>query len=182
MNHAHPQQFGGSDTLTLEVRRLRSDDMAFALSTWRESFRKSSSALIRLPWPLYKQSSGRKLQDLLFSDTTLTIGAFSGENRIIGWLAYTPGKSISTVHWCYVRNPARRRGVMEMLVDAAELGKRFCYTHRGERQAIHHGSRDRSPDAVRHVTKGPTLDLAIVEWLRTRGQTATFVDLEEWMR
>ena len=62
----------------------------------------------------------------------------------------------------------RRRGIMTALVDAAQLGDRIVYTHRGATPK-HRGIRE-------------TSDEWICRWLRRRGINAAYVPMEEWSR
>lgn len=178
------------DQPTLLLRPLAPDDRRYAAATWRESFKESSSTLLRAPWSMYKATIGKQLGDLVTASQTL--GAYNEDGRVIGWIAYAPGRTISTVHWVHCRfkltcpdghdEQCRRRGVMTLLLDAAELGKRFAYTHRGPRAHSHHGGKDRSLDAPKYTIRGDTLDIPIAESLRKRGVTAAFVPYEEWAR
>lgn len=191
------------DVATLAIRPLSPDDHRYAATTWRESFKESSSSLQRAPWAMYKATVGKQITGII--DTCSLLGAYAPDGRVVGWMAYSPGRSVSTVHWVTTRftlhtpacprsqprsstdctckpEPCRRRGVMTMLFDAAELGKRIAFTHRGPRRVVHHGGKERSADAPRSSVHGPTADLAIVEWLRGRGVTAVFVPFEEWKR
>lgn len=175
----------------LALRPLADADIRYAVSSWRESYKDSSAQFARAPWSMYKATVGKQIADLIVAPSTKTLGAFADDGRVIGWIAYAPGRSISTVHWCHTRfkleTPAgdekcRRRGVMTMLLEAAELGKRFAYTMRGPRRVLHHGGQGRSSDAARRGVSGQTADVAIADWLRKRGITAAFVSLEEWLR
>lgn len=178
------------DPPVLSLRSLAPDDHRYAAATWRESYKESSPQLLRAPWAMYKATVGKQLTELVASSQTL--GAYNDDGRVIGWIAYVPGRTISTVHWCHTRfklehpdghdEQCRRRGVMTLLLDAAGLGKRFAYTFRGPRRTIHHGSKDRSPDAPKNTIRGDTLDVALAESLRKRGVTAAYVAYEEWIR
>lgn len=191
------------DVATLAIRPLSPDDHRYAAQSWRESFKQSSASLQRSPWAMYKATVGTQIAGIV--DRCSLLGAYVPDGRIAGWIAYTPGRSINTVHWVTTRHvlhdptcpravpratadcackpeSCRRRGVMAMLLEAAELGRRIAYTHRGPRRVVHHGGKERSADAARSSVHGPTADLAIVEWLRGRGVTAVFVDYQEWAR
>lgn len=160
--------------MTFDVRKMAPDDRRYAATTWRESY-KEAPRVERMPWPLYKQTAGKVIDQLVEADDTSMIAAYAGDGHVLGWIAYTPGRSISTVHWTYTRrllgtHVCRRRGVMSALLGAAELGPRFAYTHRGARRQ--NGTRGR----------GPGLDVILSEMLRTKGVTAVYVPVEEWLR
>lgn len=155
---------------TITIRALSDDDRRYAVTTWLESY-KESRVGERMPWAMYKQTVGKEIADIL--DSARVIAAYTPRGRVVGWLAYTPGRSISVVHWAYTRRTLedqlmRRRGVMSALLDAASLGSRFAYTHRGARRQ---GGQRR---------RGPGLDVAIAEWLAGRGVTAVYVPYADW--
>lgn len=164
--------------LTIAIRPLSFDDHAYVRSTWLEGYKTSTSGFLRTPWPLYKQTIGRELAGII--GTAATLGAYRDDGSLAGWLAYSPGRSVDTVHWMYVRNQVRRRGVMAAIVAQAELGQRICYTHRGSRDVAHRGRSQRSPDAARSQGKGPTMDEPMADWLRAQGRSVVFVPFEEW--
>jgi hypothetical protein len=174
-----------ADALMLVVRPFVPDDVPYAAQTWREEYKKSSAAIWRMPWPAYKETVGREIDSVLA--TAKLLAAVHPGGRIAGWLAYTPGKSVSTVHWAYTRfkidnDLLRRRGVMTLLLEAAQLGRRFAYTHRGAREARHRSALGLSSDGRKRNPRGPSVDEPIVDWLRGRGVTAVFVDYKEWRR
>lgn len=159
---------------SLDLRLASPDDHRYIAQTWKESH-KDAPMVDRLPWPIYKQTSGKTIDSLVAASRV--IAAYHPSGKIIGWIAYAPGRSISTVHWIYTRyqhgdEKCRRRGVMTLLFEAAEVGRRVLYTHRGGRRHTH----------ARRAGKGPSLDLVLVEWLRSRGVSATYVDVNEWMK
>lgn len=165
-----------ADGTTLAIRPIAPDDLRYVASSWKESH-KDAPDVERLPWPVYKLTTCKQIDALLESRTVRTLAAYAGDGRIIGWIAYTPGKAISTVHWTYTRHKlgeekCRRRGVMTMLLEAAELGQRFAYTFRGPRRN----------NGARRGGRGPSLDLELVTQLRDRGVTAVFVPLQEWLQ
>lgn len=167
------------------ITRMDHDDIPYAMTSFRESYKESSAALLRMPWPQYKATVGKQLADLLFAPTTEKLAAYSHDGKVIGWIAYTPGRTISAVHWCGTRfkigeTECRRRGVMTALMDVAELGSRFVYTHRGPRKHTHRGGRHRVEG--RNTVRGPSMDETIVDALRARGVTAAFVDYQEFVK
>lgn len=186
-SHLHDAQLGGTDPPPLRIRiaPLSEDDMRYAHLSWQESYKESSTALMRSPWPMYKATVGKQLGDVL--SAAKIVGAFTDAGRIGGWLAYTPGRAVDTVHWMYTRFKvdgihARRRGVQAALVDHAGLSHRICYTHRGAREVMRRGRKWRSADAAIVHCRGPTSDVAMADWLRAGGRSVVFVPYEEWSR
>lgn len=157
------------------IRELDKKDLGYALCTWRESMKKAPG-LDRVPWSYFKDTVARDLERLLDDPQNRVLGAYEGEH-LLGWLAATPGKRVSTLHWVYVKHTLdgvrmRRRGVMLALLEAAELGPRFVYTLRARRD------RAKLPDGS--MTK--SLDESLVAALRAKGVTATYVALKEWLK
>lgn len=158
------------------IKPLDPVDYGYALFSWREGAKKAPS-LHRLPWGYFKDTLGHAFQKIVNDPTTKLLGAYTHEDKLVGWLAMTPGKRVHTVHWVHVKyelddKPMRRRGVMLALLDAAELGKNFVYTL--------HARRDRAALPDGSTTK--SLDESLVAALRTKGVTATYVPLKEWFK
>lgn len=157
------------------IRPMHADDLSYVRSTWKEGHKDAPGAE-RMRWPVYKLTVGKQIDQVLAEPSTQVLVAYADNGRAIGWLAFTPGRSISTVHWAHTRHeldgePCRRRGVMTALLDRAGLGKRFAYTFRGARR--NNGSR--------RSGRGDSLDLTIAAWLRGRGVTAVYVPVEEFL-
>lgn len=160
----------------MNIRRLDSDDYGYALFTWRESAKKAPG-FDRMPWAYYKDAIVPAFARLLDTTASVTLGAYTRDDKLIGWLTMTPGKRVHTVHWVHVKHELdgermRRRGVMTALLDAADLGSRFIYTL--------HARRDRARLPDDSTTK--SLDETLVAALRARGVTATYVPLKEWLK
>lgn len=158
------------------IRPLDKADYGYALFTWRESHKKAPG-VSRMPWSYYKDTLGYAMEKLLDDPTTRVLGAYTHEDKLVGWLATTPGKRVHTVHWVHVKyeldgKPMRRRGAMLALLEAAELGKNFVYTLHARRD------RTRLPDGT--ITK--SLDESLVAALRGKGVNATYVPLKEWLK
>ena len=174
-------------SLVVDIRRASPDDLRYVYATWLSEYKYSSGRLARAPYDMYRATVGKQLHDLVWADRTRVVAAYMPDGRIAGWLAYVPGRSVSTVHWCYTRfrldgEKLRRRGVMAALLEAADLGSRFAYTFRGAKEHRLRGKQDRAEHAPRLSIRGDTSDEPIVAWLRGRGVTAAFVDIAEWLR
>lgn len=172
--------------LSIELRHAAPDDLRYVYATWLDEYKYSSAGYARAPWAMFKATVGKQVSDLVWSDATRVIAAYVPGGKIAGWLAYVPGRTISTVHFAYTRfhldgDKLRHRGVMSVLLDAAELGKRFAYTHRGACKRKRRGGTGRGSEA-RYSVVGPPCDEPIAEWLRTRGVNAAYVSIEEWLR
>jgi hypothetical protein len=143
-------------------------DRPFVRSTWRESH-KQSPKCDRMKWPAYKATHGRDIDEILAREDTKTLGAYDAEGRLLGWIAWTPGK-VPTLHYVYTRHDLdgvklRRLGVATALLEAAQLGKRVAYTHHGSKRQ-----------------RGEPLDEMLVAWARAQGVTAFYVEAREFLR
>lgn len=159
----------------ITIRPMHADDLPYVRSTWKEGHKDAPGAE-RMRWPVYKATVGKQIDAVLALPATVVLCAYADSGRVLGWLAYTPGRSISTVHWTHTRfeeagEPCRRRGVMTALLDKAALGKRFTYTFRGARRN----------NGAKRAGRGDSLDLTIAAWLRGRGVTAVHVPVEEFL-
>ena len=148
--------------LALRIRHAHRDDpgeMAYLRSSFCEGYKASSNRLHKLTWPAFKRSERPKLDAVLArGDTHLLVADLEG--LVAGWLAWSPGRRVDTVHWVTTRPQARRRGVMRSVLDAAGLKNRLVYTHRGARRS----------------------DEWIVPWLASRGVHAAYLPLDEWSK
>lgn len=153
------------------IRPAVAADLEYVIGSWAEGY-KNAPRMAKLTWQIYKQHVKPQLIDVLRRAETQILVADAGD--IVGWIAFAPGRRVSTCHWVHTRYcvgkdgpQLRKHGVMASLLDAAQLGSRFCYTHKGPKP-VHRG--------------GPPADEWIVRWLAGRGVTAAYVPMEEWKR
>ena len=174
-----------SDDFTITLRSAQSDDRAYLISSFLEEYKYSSGRNARSPWGAFRRQISPLFCRVLDLPRTRILVAAAPDGRIAGWLAYTPGTQISTVHWAHTRavlggEKLRRRGVMTMLLEAASLGSRFVYTFKGPLK------RKTRPGAVGLVhtvsAHSAHVDEPIAAWLRGRGVTAVYLPIEEWMK
>lgn len=166
VHHVSPLVASGAPVLAVRIRHAHRDDpgeMAYLRGSFGEGYKQSSNRLFKLPWPDFKRLERPRLDAVLArGDTQLLVADLDG--AVAGWLAWSPGRRVDTVHWTHTRlrigkgETLRRRGVMRALVDAAGLKQRLVYTHRGAKRS----------------------DEWIVPWLARRGVTAAFQSIKEW--
>lgn len=158
----------------MNIRKLDEADRGYAMFSWREGYKKAPG-MDRVPWAYFKSTIGRELEKIFDDPTTVVLGAYTHEEKLVGWLVMSPSKRVNTVHWVHVKHELdgkrmRRRGAMTALLG--EVGSRFVYTLRARRD------RATLPDGS--MTK--SLDESLVAALRARGVTATYIPLKEWLK
>jgi hypothetical protein len=163
-----------TDSLTeLEIRRLPLEDVGYVVASWEESHRDGRK---KLPWREYKRLYAPIIRHLVNRSDVRMLGAYMGE-KIVGWIAWTPGR-LPAVHFAFTRwQPdieLRRRGVFTALLEAADVGSRFIYTHRGK---AHVDEEKAKGEPGRRSTR----DVPIVQALARRGVYCSFVDAREWL-
>lgn len=123
--------------VTITFRPMTADDRQFVISTWSSSFRTSPYAgMIRNDrWSDVMHPETAALIDRA---TTRTIVACEpseldhlGRQFLYGFIATGPSR-MPLVHYCYVKNKFRRRGIARRLFDAAGIDPAggFVYTYR----------------------------------------------------
>lgn len=158
----------------MTIRPLDEADFGYALFAWREGYKKAPG-VDRMPWSYFKDAIVPTFKKLLDDPSTTVLGAYTHDDKLVGWMAMTRSKRLSTVHWVHVKHELdgkrmRRRGVMMALLG--EAGSRIVYTL--------HARRDRAQLPDGSFTK--SLDETLVAALRARGISATFVPMKEWLK
>ena len=155
-------------TAELELRRLGVAEIGYAVSSWEATHRSGT----RLPWSAYKKLHVPVIRHLINREDVNLLGAYRGE-KIVGWMAWTPGK-LPAVHYAFVRDGEKRKGVFGAMLDASEVGRRWIYSHRGEEA--------KNPNVEPgELGRRTTLDRVILPALARRGVYGTFVDATEWL-
>lgn len=157
----------------MNIRKLDVDDVDYAYGVWCRAHKRSPGCR-GASLEVYLAMYGTLLRKLIDDPTTVRLGAYDERDRLLGFLVMTPGKRVDTLHWCQVKQKLDgervkdRRRIFFELIDAAELGERFVYTLQGPR--------------LRSGAGAKSLDQLLVNDLRARGVTATFVALREWLK
>lgn len=139
-----------ADRYAVELRKPRPTDQGFVADSWVRNALQGDRRAVR--------SEVNRIVDRLLDDEAvrLLIANEPGQtNTILGWLAYTPLPSGLVVHFAYVRDRARRRGIGGQLLARALEGRqrKIFYTGRG-------------PDA---------------KWLAERYRDAIVMDMAEFL-
>ncbi len=157
------------------IRPLADTDRGYVLASWREAHKQSPGA-DKVPWGYYKHEYGTMIARVLDDPATRLLGAYDENDKLLGWLAMTPGKRVNTLHWVLVKFELagvrlRRRGLMTALLEAAELGTRFVYTMRARR--------DRAKLRDGSFTK--SLDETLAQKLGDANVVAVYTPLKTWL-
>lgn len=194
--------------LPLAFHRVRLDDLPRVRGAFAEGY-KNSPGLSRMPWRFYKQHIVPQLHAVLVHPTTELMGAYSHDElyehsgQLCGWLAYSRGRRVDTVHWvsvpywfpmpstaCIGCVPAIRGPQHHDDRCPLAPARRTPIRHRGimtglfdaaslsERLAYTHKGA-----LHEHRNDGVTMDERLLPWFRARGhQGLAFVRWEEWSR
>ncbi len=162
-------------SIEFTIRALDAEDYGFALKTWRDSAKESPNSR-NVPWNFYKSTVGVALAGIINAPTTKLLGAYDNADRLLGWLAMTPGKRINVCHWVSIKfeldgERLRRRGIAAALIEHADLGPRFIYTMRARKH------REQLTDG----TMSKSLDEVLADKLQAGGVTATYIALKTWL-
>lgn len=196
LHHLTEQRLGGTNQPGIRdgsperyriTEGMTDADRGYVVRSWTDSFHRAK-ANYRQRIGAWKRGQRTAIDRILEMPGTRVLVAhhatarfvLDGEDRgpaCLGWLVWTTGRGWPTVHYAYTRDaldgvPWQRRGVMTELVDAAELGPRIVYTHRGEYARGSLKSRQHHPRG---------LDEEIAAWMRGRGMAVAYVPLAEWM-
>lgn len=131
------------------IRPARSDDQAYIASTWWRSMLGGRRA------PRQRRRINAQI-DRILDDTTTRALVTLDRDRIIGWLVFASAPSMRVLHYVYVRDDERGRGVARRMADAAWPGSdaRMVLTMKG-------------PDTKSYVaTKRSCLYVPIEEFFR----------------
>lgn len=163
-----PVDLGQAPTAApFQLRPVDPADRGYVRRTWFESH-KTAPRYHRMTWPAFKATEGKAIEALIDHANVRLLGAYALDGKLLGWIAWSPGRSVSTLHYVYVRQlcgetHVRRQGIATALLLAAELGKRVVYTFEGPRR------------------RGMRMDEHLVAWARGRGVNATYVPVKEFL-
>lgn len=133
------------DNMSVFIRRPRPTDQGYIASTWVDSITLGNRAGRGERRP---RSDANVIVDRLLDDPAVRILVAAEPTRtdlILGWICYTPMPASKIVHYIYVRDKQRRRGIASALLRKAFEGKagKFVYTMHGpDTDAIVEGYRD----------------------------------------
>lgn len=158
----------------MTIRAPFTDERPYILRSWIDSHRYAPGMRNRR-WSDYKRTHEPLFDSILDAPDTRILVKGIGDEVVLGWICWTPGKVADALHWAFTRfreSPTgatlRGRGVMSELVEAAQLKPHVAFTFRGS-----------FPNPKDNLPKVPADD-----WLKPalarRGVTAVYVPYKEW--
>lgn len=114
-------------------RDLEPGDVSFVLDSWIKSFRDSPYAGV-IPNHRFFDITHEVIEELLARGAKVEVAAAKHDpTRILGWVCYEPVNGGLAVHYLYVKDPFRLRGLGKTLLERRDVtqenGSKF-YTFR----------------------------------------------------
>lgn len=112
------------------LRPLSPEETPFVLDSWSRSWRVSEWAGT-VPNHLAASVLRELVGGLIARGAKITVADFGG--RILGWVCYEhKANDITVLHYCYTKDPYRRRGLGRSLIDYAIGGRegKVLFTHK----------------------------------------------------
>jgi GNAT superfamily N-acetyltransferase len=98
------------------IRKAAAHDQRYIASTWWHSMLGRNRA------PRIRRRINAQIDRVLDDMTTRCLVATNGRDRILGWLVYADAPIGRVIHYLYVRDDERERGVGSRLMAAAWPG------------------------------------------------------------
>lgn len=191
-----------SAPIPLRYAPVRLDDMARVRTAFAEGY-KHAPGFTRMPWRLYKQHIVPELDRVLAWPSTELLGAYASSGELCGWLAYSRGRRVDTVHWisvpfwfplpravCLGCKSEPGRSLRHVSPCQLAPDDRVPMRRRGVMTGLLAAAQLQSRLAYTHKgplhehrSDGKTMDERLMPWLHGRGyQGLAFVRWEEWCR
>ena len=134
----------------VRIRGAAPTDQAFIASTWV-----SSLGLVDHPRPSHERGS---IVDRVLDKAGVRVAVaceLADPSRILGWLCHSPMPTVTVLHYCYVRNQVRKRGIGSALAVSVGLDQ---------------------PKPVVYTCVGPS-----ARWLLAKHPSASHMQIEEFL-
>lgn len=115
----------------IRVRRMEAADKNFILNSWLKSYR-NSPAVDRMENPSYFHEQSKVINDLLDNCPVLVASDPKDPSNIFGYLVYQFIEGTFVLHYIYVKQVFRNKGVGKYLIAKAghQVGEAVAiYTH-----------------------------------------------------
>lgn len=113
------------DASLVRFRPMLPDDVNFVKDSWLKSFRDSPWAGV-VPNNLYTDTTNEAIEQLLARGAKVeVVSAAHDDNKILAWCCSEPVINGVAVHYVYVKDPYRRKGLASALLERAR-GKAEC--------------------------------------------------------
>ena len=125
---------------TVEFRPYETSDEGLVFDSWLKSFKRSPFQGVipsNLYYDVYRASIVQLMSRPGFNITVAYYPEMEKPFEVYGYIATETGYDLPTMHYCYVKELYRHRGVSKGLFNAAgiPMGKTFYYTFRTEASA-----------------------------------------------
>ena len=114
----------------IKVRPIKDTDRDFVINAWLMAHRNSSEC-VRQSNPTYYSNQEPLIQRLLDVATTLVATADDDDDQLAGFITFQHIDGVPVVHYFFVKNLFRRRGIARELFAAANINPALplVYTH-----------------------------------------------------
>lgn len=116
-----------------ELRSASPEELPVVCETWAGTWKRSRAAGC-IPNDLFDRVTYAAIQQLLDRGMQVRVLVDRGRpDLVLSWVAYEldprkPGSAV--VHYVFTREPLRRRGYAQLLLDDIGAGRDFVYTHK----------------------------------------------------
>jgi GNAT superfamily N-acetyltransferase len=111
--------------LTIRIRAFHEADFSFVIDSWLRSYR-TAPECAGMANDMYFAGMRARVGRIAERGSVLVACLPEDAATILGWICYEPakpGSSVVTVHYCYVKQDVRRRGVASALGEAAGVAR-----------------------------------------------------------
>lgn len=112
----------------LNIRPMDVEDHAFVFNSWMNSYRKGSKLAKSLDYPVYKAGQTDQITRLLLGSDTLIAANPEEPGQIFGYICFTEFEDLTALHWIYVKEPFRRFGIADAMIEAMKAGNNHAET------------------------------------------------------
>lgn len=155
----------GGDNLELLLRLGTDEDVPLIANSWLKSYRHSFECA-GVPNHLFYKHHHKLLQDLIPRSAVVVLCNPEHPDHILGYIVYEKMSGCMVIHYCYIKQVFRRRGLARKMVEAIlELefvhpkdnnwGTTVIHTHRTKSMSDIYHSSDHDINELRHWTFNP---------------------------
>lgn len=115
---------------SVSIRDAQPSDLPFIYSSWLKSYKHDSKLGRSIRSSIFFENYREVLDKLLLNSSIKIISAPNDSNVILGYLVYSYDLNKDLIiHYCFVKQPFRRLGLANTLINSVNLGFRVICTH-----------------------------------------------------